>query len=125
MQNVTLVGALQGEPELRFTGSGKALCNFSIRTVQPPKQGQERVSEFFDCTIWEKAAENFAETFRAKDRVIVIGKIRQEKWQKDGVDQRKITIQVQVAGADTTYNTVEINRTEAPAQQQAPALATF
>lgn len=124
MNEVTLSGALTGEPELRFTNNGKALCNFTVRFSPPAVKGQQRDSSFFDCTAWGQLAQNIAESFRDKDRVIVFGRLEQQKWEdRDGNKRSKVQIVAWAVGADVSYVTVEVTRNESSDQEA--ALAQF
>jgi len=53
MNSVTLVGRLTADPELRFTNTGTAVCEFSIAV---DRVGTEE-TDFFDVVAWAKTAE--------------------------------------------------------------------
>ena len=125
MNEITLSGALQGEPELKFSGAGKAFCNFTVRVSEKAVAGQERKTSYFDCTVFGQLAENVAESLRGGDRVIVSGKLEQQKWEKDGEKRSKIAIVVWDVGADLRFVTVDVNRTERSDGTSEPALASF
>lgn len=110
--NVTVVGGLQGEVELRFTNSGTAVANFTIRVVGAAKQGQERPNSYFDCVAWGQLAENLAESLQAKDRIIVNGILKQERWEQDGNKRSKVTITAYNVGPDLSYATATLTRNE-------------
>ena len=64
---ITLIGNLTGDPELRFTPSGAAVANFTVAST--PRTFDRQSSEwkdgdtmFLNCSIWRQAAENVAET---------------------------------------------------------------
>lgn len=85
-----LVGNLGRDPELRYTSTGKAVCNFSIATSETRGKGQERQEEttWHSIVCWEKTAENCAQYLRKGSKVYVEGKITTRKWQdKEGRDR--------------------------------------
>ena len=90
----TLVGNLGKDPDLRFTGSGKAVCNFSIATssswVDSDGKKQER-TEWHHIKVWGKQGESCAKYLSKGRQVLVVGEIRTRSYDdKDGV-KRYIT----------------------------------
>ena len=114
MNNITLIGNLTRDPELRFTFSGKATCSFSIAVAQYKNKADEWISDFFNCVVWGKLAENAAGSLSKGDRVIVAGKIYVEKWtDKDSGKERQVTkIRVDSIGPELSFATCEISRNE-------------
>lgn len=56
-----LTGRLTRDPELRYTGSGTAVCSFTLAVDRQFKnQNNEREADFISCVIWRKSAENLA-----------------------------------------------------------------
>lgn len=75
---LTIVGALTGDPELRFTQSGTAVANFTV--ASNPRRFDKHTDGWVDgeplflrCTVWRQAAENAAECLARGARVIVTG----------------------------------------------------
>jgi len=67
-QQVTLIGNVGGDPELRYTPDGKAVCKFSV-AVNPRKD----VVIWHRVTCWDSDAERAAEFLSMGKRVFVIG----------------------------------------------------
>ena len=65
INQVTLVGRLTKDPELRYTAEGKAVSNVTIAVNRPfrNKEG-EYEADFVQCTLWKKTAENTAQYCR-------------------------------------------------------------
>lgn len=87
--NITVVGNLVGDPELRFTPGGAAACRFTL--AHNPRSFDREKNEwvdgeptFFDCTAWRDLAEHVAESLRRGHRVILIGNLNTRRWQSDG-----------------------------------------
>lgn len=84
-----LQGNLGADPELRYTNSGTAVCNFRMATNErfTDKNGekQER-TEWHRIVVWGKLAEICGQ-YLAKGRMVtVVGKLQTRKWEdRDGV----------------------------------------
>jgi single-strand DNA-binding protein len=89
-----LMGRLGHDPELRHTGTGKAVANFSIATdsVWKDKDGQrQKQTEWHKITAWGALAELCAK-YLAKGRDVYIeGELRTRQYEdKDGI-KRSVT----------------------------------
>lgn len=87
-----LLGRLGKDPELRRTsGSGKAVCNFSLATSE--KRGDREETTWHDIVAWEKTAENCAK-FLAKGREVFLeGRIQIREYEaKDGSKRKAFEI---------------------------------
>ena len=119
--NVTVVGALQNDPELRFTPNGNAVVSVTVRDSKPVKKGEKRQDSYFDVTIWGDLAEHVAESLEKGDRVICVGKLEQQKWETaEGEKRSKIQVVAWNFGPDLSYASATVVRNEA-AEEQAPA----
>ena len=116
--NITLIGNLTRDPELKFTQSGKAQTRFSIavnRRWQREGTWEEQTS-YFDVTTWAVLAENVANTLTKGNRVIVTGRLEQRTWEtKEGEKRSTIEVVADAVGLDlskstakTAKNTVEL-----------------
>ncbi|MGM7634712.1 single-stranded DNA-binding protein [Bacillus sp. Hm123] len=86
INQVTLVGRLTKDPEVRFTADGRALLNMTV-AVNRPYRNQEGLSQtdFIYCTVWNKSAENTAKYCRKGSLVGVLGTIQTRTYDdKDG-----------------------------------------
>ena len=84
--NITVVGNLVADPELRFTPSGAAVANFRIASTprtfnRTTNQWQDGEGLFLTCNVWREAAENVAESLTKGMRVIVQGRLRQRSYE--------------------------------------------
>ena len=72
MNNVTLIGRLTRDPEVRYTsGSQMAVARFSIAIDRPARQGGEKQTDFPSIVVFGKQAEN-CERFLTKGRLVGI-----------------------------------------------------
>jgi single-strand DNA-binding protein len=120
---LTLVGNMTRDPELTFIASGSALCKFSIADNQKKANGEE-VAHFFDCVAWSDLAENIAESFSKGQRVIVHGRLKQDRWENEnGENRQKVEITVEDAGHALKWATSVATKNAAPGKQrEAPRL---
>lgn len=83
----TFVGNLGGDAELKALQNGTAVCSFSVGANESWKndrgEKQERC-EWVNCTLWGKRGEALAKYLKKGTRVLVEGKLRTDKSEKDG-----------------------------------------
>ena len=83
MNNVSLVGRVATEIELRYTPQGTAVADFALAV-----DGYKDDAYFFDITAWGNTAENTAEYMEKGREVGISGELRQEKWENDQGQKR-------------------------------------
>ena len=86
INNSTIVGRLTRDPDLRYSQTGKAVCNFTLATNRPFKNAQgENEADFIKCLTYGKQAENLANYMRKGSLVGVEGRIQTGSYtNKDG-----------------------------------------
>ena len=83
---LTATGRLTRDPELRYTQSGKSICNFAI-AVNGYKKDDVL---FLDCAAWGKTGETINTHLTKGDPILVEGELKIEKWEtKDGQPRSK------------------------------------
>ncbi|MGE9501772.1 single-stranded DNA-binding protein, partial [Escherichia coli] len=61
INNVTLVGRLTKDPDLRYTASDTAVATFTLAVNRNfTNQNGNREADFINCVIWRKPAETMA-----------------------------------------------------------------
>ena len=77
INQVTLVGRLTKDPDLRYTAEGKAVSNVTVAVNRPfrNKEGDYE-ADFVQCTLWKKTAENTAQYCRRGSIVGITGRIQ-------------------------------------------------
>jgi single-strand DNA-binding protein len=80
LNKVILIGNLGRDPELRYTTSGKAVCQFSIAV----DGGGKNKVEWVNIQTWEKTAENCANYLAKGSMVAVEGRLHIESWEREG-----------------------------------------
>jgi single-strand DNA-binding protein len=92
---ITLVGNLVADPELRFTPSGVAAA--SVRLAITPRNRDSASGEWRDGetvwlngTVWRQYAENVAESLQKGMRVMVIGRLKQRSYETREGEKRTV-----------------------------------
>lgn len=114
--NITVVGNVVADPELRFTPSGAAVANFRIASTprrfdSQSNQWVDGEAMFLQCNVWRQAAENVAETLSKGMRVIVTGRLRQRSYEtREGEKRSVMEIEVDEVGPSLRYASAQVNR---------------
>jgi single-strand DNA-binding protein len=111
---VTLVGNITDDPELRFTPSGAAVANFTVAVNRRIRQGdrwEDRLDGFFNCSCWRDMAENAAESLRKGNRVVVVGRLNQRSWDdREGNRRTAVEVQVDEVAPSLKWATAQIQK---------------
>lgn len=82
INNVVLVGRLTRDVDLRYTQSGTAVASFTVAVDRSFRNAQgERQTDFINCVMWRKAAENFAQFTRKGSLVGIEGSIQTRNYE--------------------------------------------
>ena len=114
---VTLVGNVTRDPELRYTKSGVAFATFSVAWNQKAPQGSEREDKahFFDVTCWRSLAENVAQSVTRGTRVVVYGRLDQQRWEDDDGNKRsRLEVLADEVTPSLKWATAEVQKTASP-----------
>ena len=88
VNKVILIGNLGSDPELRYTGSGTAVCNFSLATSESYKDrdgNQVENTEWHRIVAWARLAEICGEYLSKGRQVYIEGQLQTRQWEdKDG-----------------------------------------
>ncbi|EPI38660.1 single-stranded DNA-binding protein [Enterococcus faecalis] len=81
INNVTLVGRLTKDPDLRYTQSGTAVGQFTLAVNRNfTNQQGDREADFINCVIWRKAAESFTNYARKGTLIGLTGRIQTRNY---------------------------------------------
>ena len=115
---ITVVGNLVDDPELRFTPSGAAVANFRIASTprtfdRQSNEWKDGEALFLSCSVWRQAAENVAESLQKGMRVVVQGNLRSRQYEtREGEKRTVFEIQVDEVGPSLKYATAKVTRTQ-------------
>jgi single-strand DNA-binding protein len=113
---ITVVGNLVDDPELRFTPSGAAVANFRIASTPRTFNRQSNEWEdgdtlFLSCSIWRQAAENVAESLTRGTRVIVQGRLKARTYEtREGEKRTVFEVDVDEVGPSLRSATAKVTR---------------
>ena len=96
--NVTLMGNLTRDPEMRTTPSGRSVTKFSLAVNRDWKnadgQKQEEVT-FVDCTAWGKPGEIITQYTQKGRALLIRGRLQSSSWEQDGQKRSKLEVIVE------------------------------
>lgn len=114
--NVTIVGNITRDPELRFTPSGQANARLGVavnRKWQDRNSGEwQEATSFFDVICWRELAENVSESLKKGTRVIVTGRLEQRSWEQDGNKRSVVEINADEVAPSLRWATAKVEKTE-------------
>jgi single-strand DNA-binding protein len=92
---ITIVGNLVGDPELRYTQTGQAVATFRVASTprfrdNTTGEWKDGDSLFLSCNVWRQAAENVAESLQRGTRVVVYGRLRQRSYETREGEKRTV-----------------------------------
>lgn len=103
INQVTLMGNLTRDPDLRQTPGGQQVVSISLalNSSYQDKATQEwkEKTEFIDVVAWAKLAENVSTFTKKGSRVLVQGKLQTRQWEQDGQKRSK----TEVLASDITF----------------------
>jgi single-strand DNA-binding protein len=91
---VILMGNLTRDPELRYIPSGAAVSEIGLAVNDRVKKGDQWVDEatFVDVTLWNRDAEVANEYLSKGSPVLIEGRLRLDRWEKDGQKHSKLRV---------------------------------
>ena len=89
INKVFLVGRLGKDPEIRFSGDGNAIANFSIATNETWKNkegNQQEKTDWHNIVVFGASAEKYIQPYVKKGTLVSVeGKLQTRDWEdKDG-----------------------------------------
>lgn len=113
LNRVALVGRLTRDPELRRTGSGKAVTSFNL-AVERNFKSDDQEADFINCVCWGKIAENTERYCSKGSMVSVDGRIQTRNY--DNSQGQKVYVTEVIADSVQFINTNRNNNTATAAQ---------
>src|SRR6201988_992233 len=101
---ITIIGNLTRDPELRYTPTGQAVASFAVASTprfldKNTNEWKDGDSLFLNCNVWRQAAENVAESLQRGMRVVVSGRLRQRSYEtKEGEKRTVYEVEVDEVG---------------------------
>lgn len=102
LNQVTLMGNLTRDPELRQTPNGQNVTSFSLALNRAYKDASgewQEVTDYIDIVCWSTLAERVAQYLSKGRRCLVQGRLQSRSWEQDGQKRSK----VEVLANDVTF----------------------
>src|ERR1700729_2098876 len=102
LNQVTLMGNLTRDPELRQTPTGQNVTSFSLalnRAYKDQSGEWQEATDYIDCVCWGPLAERVAQYLSKGRRCLVQGRLQSRSWEQDGNKRSK----VEVLANDVTF----------------------
>ena len=99
---VTLMGNLTRDPDLRQIPSGQSVCSFSLalnRSFKGSDGNWQEAVDYVDVTAWGPLGERVAQYVTKGRPVLVSGRLQSRQWEQDGVKRNKL----EVVANDVTF----------------------
>jgi single-strand DNA-binding protein len=90
MQQVTLIGNVGKDAELRTTNAGTTMAKFSVATSE--RHGGEEKTEWWNVTVFGKSAENAARLVTKGRQVFVQGRLELREYEQNGVKRMSLDV---------------------------------
>lgn len=96
MNRVILIGRLTKDPDLKYTPNGAAVTTFTLAVNRTfTNQQGERETDFINCVVWKRAAENAANFLKKGSLAGVDGRISTRNY--EGQDGKRVYVTEVVA----------------------------
>jgi single-strand DNA-binding protein len=102
LNQVTLMGNLTRDPELRQTPTGQNVTSFSLalnRSYKDASGEWQEATDYIDIVCWGPLAERVAQYLSKGRRCLVQGRLQSRSWEQDGAKRSK----VEVLANDVTF----------------------
>ncbi len=90
-----IMGNLTRDPELRSTPGGQQVASFSVATNRTWMDGngeRKEAVEYHEIVAWGKLGELAAQYLAKGRKVMVVGRLQTQSWEKDGVKRQRTEI---------------------------------
>lgn len=112
--NITIIGNLGRDPEVRYTPGGKAVAKFRVvvntRVRGADGSWTDGEPNSYQVTAWEQMAENIGESLKRGDRVVVTGSWRQRSYEVEGDTRYAWELTAEAVGPDLRYATAKVQK---------------
>jgi single-strand DNA-binding protein len=90
-----IMGNLTRDPELRATPGGQQVASFSVatnRSWQDAGGERKEAVEYHEIVAWGKLGELAAQYLAKGRKVMIIGRLQTQSWEKDGIKRQRTEI---------------------------------
>jgi single-strand DNA-binding protein len=97
-----IMGNLTRDPELRSTPGGQQVASFAVatnRSWQDASGERKEAVEYHEIVAWGKLGELAAQYLAKGRKVMVVGRLQTQSWEKDGVKRQR----TEIVAADVNF----------------------
>lgn len=93
LNNITIMGRMTRDPEIRRTQSGTAVASFTIACERDFSNNGEKETDFIDCVAWKNTADFIGKYFTKGSMIVINGRLQSRSWtDKDGRNRKTVEI---------------------------------
>lgn len=115
---ITVIGNLTNDPELRFTPNGAAVANFTVAST--PRAFDKNTNDWKDgetlflrCSVWREYAENVAESLVKGTQVMVQGRLKSRSYETaEGEKRTVMELEVDDMGPTLRWSSAKLTKTQ-------------
>ena len=117
LNNVTLMGRLVADPELRTTTTGKSVANFTIAVDRSYSKNGNKETDFINIVAWENTADFVSKHFGKGSMIAIQGSIQTRNYEDKNGNKRTA---FEVVAKEVSFCGGKNETSPAPAQASAP-----
>lgn len=91
MNKIILFGRLVRDCDVRYTQSGKVVCQFTIAVDRPFNKDGQKEADFIPVVLWGKQAEVAGNSLQKGHRVLVEGRLQIRSYDDNNGNKRYVT----------------------------------
>jgi single-strand DNA-binding protein len=113
---ITVVGNLVRDPELRYSKNGKPVVNVTIASTprsynRQTSQWEDGESVFMKGSCWDEMAENVAASLTKGARVVAVGTLKSSTYKdREGNEKQGWELQIDEIGHTMKYHTIRAEK---------------
>ena len=113
---ITIVGNITDDPELRYTANGAAVANFTVaystRIRDAAGNWTDGDTSFFKVNVWRALAENAAESLTRGPPLVVTRRLKQRSGEnQEGEKRTGVEIEADDVGPSLKWATATVQKT--------------
>lgn len=118
LPNLSGVGRLVEDPQLRFSQNGTAVCSVNLafnsrRQNSQTREWEDGDSFFVRATAFKELAESMAESLTRGCEVVVTGRLKLDRWEdKEGAKRSAPSLLIDSIGPNLRYATAEVRKAD-------------
>lgn len=120
---ITIVGNLTREPEIRYTSTSRAVCNLGVASSRRYQVNNEWTEEttFFNLTLWGSLGENVAASLHKGDRIVATGRMQTRDYEVEGVKKTAWDVIVDELGPSLRWARCDLEKIKSTTSTAEPA----